>query len=166
MSINFNVVDNLTDENLDLYEIAKNTKDFSEIEYDKILKLSLTLAKEYRLRLDYSRRGITFLNMILTSYSAYAKDPTHMEVTSYVFGIYLGETMLQHGLADAGFKWAYSEKETMPGLTQNNEDFFYPIERVHKKICDRKIDISLYYVTSLLVCDEDNVVDFNKIRDI
>ncbi|MFI3116072.1 MAG: hypothetical protein R3Y12_08035 [Clostridia bacterium] len=166
MSINFNIVDKLSDDYSSFYQTAKETSDFSLIEYDKILESSLTLAKEFRLRLDYSRRSITFLNMILTSYSAYANNPARMETVAFVFGIYLGETMLQHGLEEAGYKWAYKENEPMPGLTKNDEDFFFPIERIHRKICDRKNDISLYYVTALLACDEDNIIDYNKIRDI
>lgn len=156
-------------------EVGKNftqelkSKDIEKIDIDGICDKALECAKcfklnQFRVRLDYTRTSVSQLNTILTSYGKLAETKADIENGAFLFGVYLGETILENSLREKGFYWSFDPNENMPCLTKDGVDFIYPIERIHKKICDVKDDIAVFYVTSLLLTNDN--LDYKKLRNM
>lgn len=164
MAVNFNNVFEKTQNNA--MECAKSIleRNMENVNVEKILENALSCAREFHFILDYSRTSITHLDMLLSYYGKMVTSKEQIEQGALMFGIYLGETMLKNALQEHGFKWGFEENQEMPCLVDDNNNYFYPIERVHKKICRTTDNISVYYVKTHMWGNED--VDFSNIRNI
>lgn len=71
-----------------------------------------------------------------------------MEYGYYIFGSYLGETMLKNGLADNLYNWDMHEDFNHLMLIDENESFINPIDKVYKRLINGMEDsvISFYDV--------------------
>ena len=99
---------------------------------------------------DYSAQSIADLEEVLDGYATDLRvdRPTENQIWSVamIFGYYLGETMLRHGMADKGYRWGLLEGSTVPVLLCNDGRYATPIDKVYKRLVNGSVDnvVSFY----------------------
>lgn len=142
------------DDNYRRFETALKNQTINEINFEDISNNAIACGREFRLRLDYSRLSITYLNRIIGIYAKIARTREQFEYGAFLFGVYLGEALLKKELLDREFRWEFSKKHNMLGITNNGENFVFPIEHIHKKICGSNTDIAVFYIKALRFGEE------------
>lgn len=113
---------------------------------DKIQKNADT-AVEYGNRfdkvLDFSEKSISDLEEILDYYS---KDipkskPTEGQIWSmaFIFGAYLGVTMLKNGLLEKRYHWDI-KGDRIPLLNRDDKSYIMPLDKVYKRLVNGEED--------------------------
>jgi len=111
---------------------------------------AIEYAKHFSKNLDYSKDSITDLEEIL---DYYAKDvcvskPTENQIWSMavIFGSYLGEALLQNGLAQKGYSWVRVGSSSIPVLKDENGNVLTPNDKVYKRLINGAEDavVSFY----------------------
>lgn len=120
-------------------------------DHDLLIQQAREQAEHFELTLDYTRESIDQLNVHCMDMNDMYKKGLFKDKGENVawnlaacFGTYLGDTLLQNGMADMGFSWERDEDEE-PKLFFGSRSTF-PINKVYKAIINGSEDsIDNYY---------------------
>ena len=136
------------------------------LNYDEICKKVINHAKTYDINLDFSKKSIIDVDIILDDF--YTNSDEYMETYSEKgiwniavnYGIYVGETLLRTGLTKMGFEWVI--KNNMPALKKNNNEIF-PINKVHKAMINGSGDnVKSFFNIAFMIAEDKLTLNKNK----
>lgn len=97
---------------------------------------AINLASKFEKNFSYSPSDIADMDEILKSihedYENKKITDKNAELFAIVFGIYLGQVMLDNNLTELGYKWAIDNTE--PCLAKNDDNKMYPVTKALKMI--------------------------------
>lgn len=97
---------------------------------------AVKLAKQFGKNFSYSPTDITDMDEILeTIHNDYENkeiSEQNAELFAVIFGIYLGQVMLDNSLSEYGYSWAVKNSE--PYLEKNSANQMFPIAKAWKMI--------------------------------
>lgn len=97
---------------------------------------AINLASKFEKNFSYSPSDIADMDEILKSihedYENKKITDKNAELFAIVFGIYLGQVMLDNNLTELGYKWAI--EDTGPCLAKNADNKMYPVSKTLKMI--------------------------------
>lgn len=119
-----------------------------EKECKRLSDVAVKCSRIFGEELDYSNESINTLEDMLEYYHSCVEESLLEEdkivSMAWIFGAYLGETMLRNKLTQCGFEWQYEEE--VPCIKHKTNDWAArPISKVYKRLVNG---------------EEDNVVSF------
>ena len=99
--------------------------------------------------LDYRETSVVVLEALLADLHEQKKtvEPTTEMIgqIASLYGAYLGETMLNTGLADLGFVWDFNEQQEPCLVRPGSDDMLRPFSRVFKRVINGESEDIVYF---------------------
>lgn len=128
--------------------------------YKDIANTAAQYAKQSNINLDYSEKSIEQVESILGNYYEHLDEYAGEEGKETLwniavhFGVYLGETMLNTGLSEKGYRW--NTDEGMPVLKNDANTQISPVAKAHKRILNGPEDsVTFFYTVAFSIANGD-----------
>lgn len=116
---------------------------------DKFLFEAEKIAKNFNRVFDYTPGSIKDLDQIVDYYSrdirARSFPEDQISEDACIFGVYLGQVLLDQRYKKEGYRWALKEDSSFP-ILKKGWSYISPVERVYKRlVLGHEEDILAYY---------------------
>lgn len=127
------------------------------MDYKKLCDTAVKYGSAFHKELNFSADSIAELEKILQYYHEEYREnraaDNQLWNLSVVFGVYLGQTLLDTYLTARGYIWAPGE-DSIPVLMKDGKNQMSPITKVYKRLLNGPEDnVKSFYDVALLIAD-------------